>query len=281
MPEFFPQAANFSKKIVASPCARPWFVYVETFFPAFIKCWITLSILDFNDLVRARGEQIVRDGARASRRSISKAGRVRLIGFEPPHERVTSKGLKTLLRLTQPLETIGFMVLLYSATEEFFFDWSTLILRQPYCEAPIQDRPFSRSRPSGRVGILPGGDIVPLPVLDNNGAGYFSSAFQVVVPPGAYDAIFALNLQHDGPGTVEARARINYQGSGASGSIESDTVTLEDGVSAGVIASGSIFFPFPFGGTITWELVGTAVPVGLACEYGHMIVMRVPNEYVL
>ena len=281
MVELLPNTANFFRKIVMSPCARPWFVYVETFAPAFIKMVITIGLLQWDDIVRMRAETLAKQGARASKRGIGHARGLRLLAFEPEHERTAARGLKTLLKITQPLENIGFVVLLYNATEEFYFDWTSLIIRQPYCEAPVRDRPFSRSRQGGRIGILPGGDITPLPILDNNGAGYASDSFHVIIPAGAYDAIFAVQVQHTGTGTVVAKCRMNYVGDGVAGSIESEEVVLEPGHSASIVASGGIFFKGPLGGTVTWEMVGTAVPIGLASSHANAIVMRTPSAYVL
>ena len=56
--QLFPKAANFAQEIVVNGCARPWFVYVKTFVPAFLKLWLTLAILDLEDILRARGKRL-------------------------------------------------------------------------------------------------------------------------------------------------------------------------------------------------------------------------------
>jgi hypothetical protein len=182
-------AGNFADRILYSNCARPWWVYVETFFPSYLKLVLTLGTPDLNDLVRARASQIAGPG-----RVGSHWRKRKVTGREPKHKRYSMNGLKWLLILTEPLELIGFTWLLYSATDEFFLDWMTLIEKTEYCTDPSTGGAFHRSRIGGPTVISPIGSGVSLPNLEFNPRNWITDNFGLRWPAGGFKVVLACKV---------------------------------------------------------------------------------------
>lgn len=272
--QLFPHANNFVKNIVFGDCATPWFVYVETFFPAFIKLLINQNLLLWDDVVRSIAEE--KAGTRR-RRGIrgGRHGRLNLLRNEATErERYARRGLRTLLTITQPLETIGYIVLLWSAADRFYYDWQTLIQVRGPCSSPPAFRPFQRSRTGGaNVPILPAGAAMPLPINDQNDPGFSNNTFSVGLPAGTYDAFWNANVKGPSGGSSGNRASLRITNSPSSPTILGEATDLASGQEAtlGLEASFTVLNP---GGSVGWELTGPAVPVGLACSSARFIVMR-------
>lgn len=271
---FLPQAGNTVHKLLFNGCARPWYVYVETFVPAFINLVLFFTVEDFADLVRERGYEIVAEGQKAGARGVRHAGRLRMNGILPDLDFKANQGLKWLLRVTEPLEKIGFFFFIYQGTEDFFYNWGGGLARSPYCTAPVQDRPFSRSRSGGQVGILPGGDVVPLPTLDNNGPSLASDSLHVILTQGRWTIIWAINViaPQGGIDGVHAQISVTSPG-GTNGTFRSDGAGGLEGNVMSLVFSRDIIAG-PTGATVSWELQGPAVPIGLACEGAHFVATK-------
>jgi len=266
----FPAAENFAENIVIHGCARPWFVYVKTFIPAFLKLIMTISILDLEDILRAHAKRIAYARATPSGRGFGHGHKPRISGRPTVVNRFSQKGLRTLLIVTEPLEIIGFSWLLYNATDQFFSDWQLLLQRSIFCEDIGLAGPLQRSRPGGsNIGVLPEGAITPLAVLEQNRASWVTTSISVSLPPGFYKAIFTVTVHGPLGGITGVRARLRITGF-VTTFIESAPADMAQGEAAGFIAEGD--FHFVSGGTVVWELAGPAVPVGLLCDGGHVIV---------
>ena len=107
MVEFYPKTQNFIRSQLMNPCAKPWWVWVETFLPAFLNLVIVVSLLDINDAIRARGKKISAGSKMASGRGRGGKRVIVIKGIKIEIERYQQKGLRTLLIVTQPLEFIG------------------------------------------------------------------------------------------------------------------------------------------------------------------------------
>lgn len=268
---FFPKAENFAHEIVLHNCARPWFVYVKTFVPAYLKLVLTLTILDLEDILRDYAKGIVGEGGSGSGRRIGHRYKPRVSNQATTAQRFSQRGLKTLLIVTEPLEIIGFAWLLYSASDQFFYDWQLLLERSIYCSDKGLAGPLQRSRPGGsNIGITPGGTITPLPEIKQNRANWTTTSISVSVPFGSYKGIFTVTVTGPlgGISGVKCRLRLPV---GANFFIESEEADIGQGESATLIAMGD--FWAPIGGNVIWELAGPAVPVGLECAGGHVIIM--------
>jgi len=269
--QLFPKAANFAQEIVVNGCARPWFIYVKTFVPAFLKLVLTLAILDLEDILRAHAKRKAYSKITPSGRGYGHSVKPRVQAKPTKIQTFSQKGLRTLLIVTEPLEKIGFAWLLYNSTEQFFYDWQLLLERSIYCSDTGLAGPFQRSRPGGsNIGVLPEGAITPLPALEQNRANWSNTVITVDLPPGFYRGFFSVTVNGPLGGITNVRARFRVTGI-ITLFIESPPASIGEFQPASLLAEGE--FTLPFGGTVGWELAGPAVPVGLLCDAGHVIVM--------
>lgn len=267
----FPKAANFISFLYEHPCARPWWVYVETFIPAFLQLFITIATLDAEDILRefAKGkayERIARSrgGSRHTRKPL-------MLNKPTKPQILTQRGLKTLLIITEPLEIIGFVWLLWSATEQFFYNWQSMLMQSAFCSTPIDTGPFYRSRAPGLfIGILPEGSATPLPILQQDRAGWGSGGFSVSLPPGLYRGVYAVSIQGPPGGLTGVRARLRIGAGVFETIIDGPAGDLGAGEEGSFLVSGTFFIPIiTGGGSMGWELVGPAVPAGVLCQGAH------------
>lgn len=266
----FPKAANFASEIVVHGCARPWFIYVKTFFPAFLKLVLTISILDLEDILRDHAKRKAYSRITSSGRGYGHSHKPKIIAKPTDQQRFAQKGLRTLLIITEPLEKIGFAWLLYNATEQFFSDWQLLLERSIYCSDTGLAGPLQRARVGGsNIGVLPEGAITPLPIIEQNRAPWVTTSISVSLPPGFYKGFFTVTVQGPLGGITNVRARMRVTGL-ITLFIESPPADIAQGEASTLLADGD--FTLPFGGTVVWELAGPAVPVGLLCDGGHVIV---------
>jgi len=189
----YPSAQNFVKYIAFNHCADPFPLLVETFIPAFLQLWVSLSIWDLEDVALER----LRSYPRYSPSGTAKRGSNHLsrkgTKTEPLHRRVLAgyegvkhpyaKTLTTFLfYLTGPLEKIGFAMLLYGASDRFFYNWTYLLKQRRYCTSDPNAGPFQRKLSSDVVLFNMGESPLALPDLIQNRAGWTNSAFNITVP---------------------------------------------------------------------------------------------------
>jgi hypothetical protein len=270
----FQGEANFIKFMVTNQCARPWFVYAETFLPAFLELLLTVLFLDLNDIVRAHGENIAEGGGGKRGRKKRHAPRMRAAGAKTDVERYMQKGLKTLLVVTQPLENIGFAILLYSAVDEFFYDWQTLIEQAPYCTLNDEWGPLSRSRGPGFITILPGGFPIIMTDLTQNRSGWTTSTIVAEVPAAGMRGMFAATIGSPPGGITGVRIRLRIVDGFNTTFIDSDPQDIPPRQTRDFVISAH-FFVFSIGGaSVSWDLVGPAVPAGIYCDKARVIFFR-------
>ena len=267
---FFPKAENFAHQIIEHACARPWYVYVSTFVPAFLKLVLTITILDMEDILRDFAKGKVHEGGGGSTRNLGHRWKPRVNNQATKVQRFSQGGLKTLLIVTEPLEIIGFAWLLYAAGDQFFYDWQLLLQRSIFCSDAGLAGPIQRKRDGGsNIGILPEGAITPLPIILQNRANWTTTSISVSLPFGPYIGFFAVTVHGPNGGITGVRCRMRLP-FGPALFIESDPVDIAEGETASLVAQGSFFAAV--GGNLVWELAGPAVPVGLLCDAGHVII---------
>jgi hypothetical protein len=274
MVEFYPNTNNFIKTMISHPCARPWYVWVETFFPAVIELAFMVVLFDVEDALRAHGEKIVREGGRRPMRGGRHAPRIRQTVRETKAQKYTRLGLKTLLVVTKPIELIGFVWLLYGATDRFFYNWQTLMELSDFCTQPIVSGPMQRSRGPGFIGILPGGAVTPMTVGEQNRGSWPNNEFGVTLPQGQFTAFFALTVTAPLFGVNDVRVRLRISRITGTFFIEGDPVDLKWSEVSDLLVNADFFLPTVAGGSMTWELVGQGVPAGIFCSKGHVMAMR-------
>lgn len=268
----FRKEANFIKAMISHPCARPWFVYLELFVPAFVKMMITVVLFDIEDAIRAHGESIVRDkkGGTKKRHGI----KLKVVGRPTAVDRYAQKGLKILLVVTKPIELVGFTWLLFSAVDQFFYDWQTLLEESDFCVDRGQSGPLTLQRGPGFVGILESFSPVILNIEAQDRAGWPHSSTVVELPFGSFKAFFALTVIGPTGDAQTIRIRIRTPGAFGADITESDNLALAPGEEGSMVVQHNFSFPLIGGGSCTWEVGGITVPIGIETVKGHMTVFR-------
>ena len=256
--------------MLTHPCARPWFVYVELFIPAFIKLLITVAIFDVEDAIRAHGETIVRDkkGGKKKRHGI----RTRVVGQQTRVDRYAMKGLKILLVVTKPIELIGFTWLLFSAVDQFFSDWQTLLENSDYCVDRGQQGPLTLQRVGGNSSIVVGFIPVIMNIESQDRAGWPHSSLSATLPRGEYRCVFSMTVIGPIGGVNNVIIRVRTPGAQGADITESDPLALAPGEEGDLVVSHRFFYPLVGGGTVTWEIGGETIPAGIETVKGFMSV---------
>lgn len=267
-------AANFLKRIFWHNCARPWYVYVETFIPAFAKVVFLASLLDAEDVMRMHAANLAAGRGSGPHRRKRHFTKVRLSAKETPTQRIFRQGLRSLLIITAPLEAIGFAWMMYSLANQFWWDWASMIEQSDFCDQPIESGPLSRSRGEGQIGILSSGDATPLPTLDQNRAGWNTTGFGVELPEGRMKCAFALTITGAGGplNGVHVRLRVVHSLGGLT--IEGEKMNIAARQKVDLIVFGDFFVFAGGGGAVAWELVGPSVPAGVFCHQGNFNIQR-------
>ena len=264
--KLFPKANNFANFIFSNDCARPWFVYVKTFLIAFIGLVIVEQIPDLNDLERDYGDKLVGGkgfGKKTGRREgPAQRGRGELTARELKFSKYKA-GLGTILRVTQPLETIGFLWMLWSVGDEFFAQWQGLLMRAGPC-MDISKGPEQRDAVPHQTPLTIAGASFALVELTHHHTGIVSSPISASVPAGRYTVVAGASIiaPSNGLNNVFLQLRTTF----ATG----PSIKPMDGVSIPPNTAGRLggFWQFDIvvGGSIGWEIAGETVPIGVFLE---------------
>jgi len=265
--------ANFIKLVLSHPCAQPWFLLVETFIPAFLKFAITTTVPMWDDIVIA--------GARAVANAPTGRGlrhvRQRNIDMQEIRDmKSEAKALRWLLILEAPLETIGFWWLVFSATDQFFYDWASLLRERKFCTAATSSGPFQRSTVNSLANFNTTGDSFGLDVLDQNRAGWPNNDFGVDVPDGIYTVILTITV-HDAitDGFDDCGVRIKVTGALGSTNYDSDLERIPGPAGAVTFIATAQIIAHAISNTILWQSFSPthALALGTITE-GRVIVTR-------
>lgn len=205
----FEGQANFIKTLRFHPCAEPFPILIETFFPCALQLAIDLYMLDSMDMLRERFRSYPQKGIapnfrRARRHSFKKQGKagplsrkqVKAVPFVA--KPLVASFTKWLLLVTDPLEKIGFAMLFYNSVDQFFMNWSSLLIRRGYCELPALTGPLSLLGNAGSQVWSDTGNPVSCPNILQNRAGWSHSNTAAVLPPGTYVVVFTAEIKTTG-----------------------------------------------------------------------------------
>ena len=149
-PGFFDKV-NYVIDAWSEPCEAPWFIYVETMGPAALKAFITLLTFGWDDVLRGfwrpRGLGR-RTGKRKKRwrRAIPRFPEIgeeigkRLPGADAVKGRQWSCGGRNLWRIDTALQRGFFYWLVADVTNDFFFEWTSLLYKTEWCKASERGR---------------------------------------------------------------------------------------------------------------------------------------------
>lgn len=179
-----PGTRNFMKTMIFHGCARPMYVYIETFVPAFIDLFILLSLGDAEDILRAYAQALAGERPSGRRRHGTKRGEKR-VPARPSGAAVTSrKGLIHILKITTPLEAASFIFLAVAGADRFFMDWQALIESAPFCTNPQSTGPFSRTDPASSLTVRDFGQGFGYDTLEQNRGNWANNGVSVTIPGG-------------------------------------------------------------------------------------------------
>lgn len=270
--QIFPNEINFIKTIVAHPCARPWYVWVETFLPAFLLLFLTVQLFDVEDAIRAHGEMITRDkkGGKKKRHT----GKVPTGGARTRTNRWSQGALKTLLVVTKPLELVGFTWLLYSAVDQFFFNWQTLLEKSTFCEQPIESGPMQRVRGVGFISFVEFGSTIIMTSLRQNRGAWATNVFTVELPQGLFTAGLGMTVKGPIGGVDPVWIELEVTGFFGTGNFRSDEIAILPGAEGSMTVLARFFLPGSGGGLMSWRIGGSTIPAGIEVVRGHVFVHR-------
>jgi len=205
--KLFEGQANFIKTLRFHPCAEPFPILVETFFPCVLMLAIDLYLFDEQDVAMdvlkdypryGKGKAASRGYRHNTKRTTADGPRSRKrIKAVPFLHKPVVKGLTTFLyNVAAPLEKVGFVFMFYSAVDNFFMNWSSLLIRRGYCELPALTGPITlKATPSVQV-FTPSGSPCGHGTTVQNRGGWTHSAFAVNLPPGTYTAIWSMTVRN-------------------------------------------------------------------------------------
>lgn len=264
----FPKEQNFIKFIISHPCATPWYVWVETFLPAFIILYATTAFFDVEDAIRAHGKKISGKGGR--RKGKRHSPKVRVTGAETRVARWSQKGLRTLLILTGPLEVIGFLWLIYAAVDQFFLNWETLLRKRDFCKTNANTGPLQLSREEGFISLVTGGVPVILDTTEQNRSTWAHTSIGATLPGGEFHAGFALTVRAPAGGVNGLWIRLRIGGLFGDNFFQSSTLDLGPNEEGDLNVAGHFNYVTGAGGPLSWEIGGNTIPAGILAIKGWM-----------
>jgi len=99
--------------------------------------------------------------------------------------------------LAAPVEQVGFLFMFYSAVDNFFMNWSSLLIRRGYCELPALTGPLTlKATPSPQVFSFAGSPCGHSITVQNRGS-WAHGAFAAVLPPGTYTVVWSMTVRND------------------------------------------------------------------------------------
>ena len=268
-----PKSRNFAQDIVYHGCARPWYVYVEAFIPAFIELLITIWIVDLDDIVRAYGEYQAGTRGSGKRKHFRRGGQTVSVDVPTAAERWSLKGLQHVIRVTAPLEAFGFGFLLLGAADQFFGRWQSLIEESSFCTAPLGTGPFSRRGVSGPLIISPTGQGFGYPELEQNRGAWGNTAFSVSIPNGNVFMFATLKGTAGQAGLSNAALRLTVQRGVFTDTFDSEFLSAGPNEPLEFIVKARFRVPLGVIGQIEWSMVGDGQIGGVIAENGSVFAM--------
>lgn len=137
---------NYVIEAWATGCDAPWYIYIETMKPALMKAFITLITFGWDDVLRGffrpRGLYKRRTGKRKGKwsRRIPRFPEIgntlgkQLPGSSEVRGKKWSVLGKTLWRIDGAMEAIRFFWLVAAITEDFAYDWTSLLYESYWCQ---------------------------------------------------------------------------------------------------------------------------------------------------
>jgi len=263
---FAPATGNMISKLIFHPCSVPFQVYVETFTPCFLKMVLTIITWDLNDIIRNYGYAIAEP---PNRRGSKRKRHIRPIKVSPrlsPAAATASNALNHVLKWSEPLEKIGYMMLLYHATEQFSRDWMSMLYNFEHCGKPESEGPYQAHCDPHNVGATGTPVLLALPFVDQNRANWSRGVANCSLPNGHFSITLEATFHNQAvnPATFSvgffAALTVGQQ------PYQSATITLGPGATGSVCFQRDIFVPLLTGTDIIWWTECQPLPIGQRVE---------------
>ena len=267
---FAPKARNFIFNEISHPCARPWYLYVQTFIPAFLKLFITLILLQLDDVIRDYAIVRAGDAPDGARRRGSHFRKLRGSNQATKSQKIFRQGLITVLKVTAPLEAIGFVWLMYTAGDRFFYDWQGLLNMSDFCSRPAFTGPLSRTDPPSQIGSQPFGQGFGYATLVQNRASWSTQPTRALVPEGNIDMMATLTVQRDFSPLDGVALGFRVNVGGKTHEFIGESMTIPDDHPVDLIVRGEVRANVGQTAIIVWLLFGPATGTGMQCHDGDV-----------
>jgi len=259
---FAPATGNMVSKLVFHPCSVPFQIYVETFIPCFVQMVLTIVTWDINDIIRNSAESIVEQPLKGGTKHKGHIRRAQVSPTASPEAQKGSRVLGAVLKWTEPLERIGYLMLLYHATEEFSRSWMSLLYNFEHCGKPPSEGPYQAHCDPHNVGATGTPVLLSLPIVDQNRANWARGVANCALPFGHFSITLEATFQNQAinPATVSVgffaaltTGKQPYQSAAITlGPDEVGTVTLQREISAPLLTGTDVIWwtecqPLPIG----------------------------------
>lgn len=273
---FAPQAANFMKNLVFHPCSVPFTIWVETVVPAFIWMVITVNLWDANDIIRNSGEAITQDKTKGGRKGKTHLIKYAMNGKDGNVQGKAQLGLQGVLKLTAPLERIGYTMLLYFATEQFFYNMNSALYDFEFCGRPPSEGPYQANTIENGVTSTGTVQTLFLPIVTQNRGNWPAGAAFVSLVFGRYDVLIELTYNNDFQGDMTVEVGFTLEQAGLLEFNWSQEIVIKPGQDGTVILHKNIRISAFTGGVLRWTRRSTARPVGILIKEGSVTVSQNP-----
>lgn len=271
---FSPGSANFIKRLQYDYCQVPFTIYLETFFPAFIKMLIVQNVPFLDDIIRSSGQALAW-GPRADGNNRRHGFKTTLRGSaNDVTERYSQRALRHVLVITQPLETIGYLFLLYSTADQFFIDWQSLIDFRGTCVPGASLGMVQRSNPTSELTILEGGDNFTLQTATNTIAPMSSGNGFAGCPQGTYTAYLTLSMLSKVGHQNGLRIGLELQIGDVKTTTWSEPVEINPLLPTDLVVTRDFRVPIGTTAQLRWLVGGVTIAIGALATQGRVMVMR-------
>lgn len=273
---FLPKSRNFLRQLIWHDCARPWYVYAETFLPAFLELAILVNFPFPDDVFRTYAETLGQTQGSGRRGKRHGARRARVTVSETRAQRITRQGLNTVLKVTQPLESLGFAWLLLSAGDNFFGRWQTLLEHSTFCTGPLESGPCSRSGVPAFITPREFGQGFTLDVEEQCRGPWQSTPFGITTAKGMIHVNASLTGKARIAGITDAQLVLQVLRNGVQiNEFASDKVTVAGEGDVDLVVSGDYYASTLLDPTtVVWLLRGQTQIAALEPTDGHCFAMR-------
>lgn len=198
---------NYAVKFIQAPCNAPMIVYVETLLPAAGHAILALLEFGMDDVIRGFARPVSgrtrwhrRRGrkGRLKLRGIPELGEAigaRLPGAELVSGRAVTQGVRNLWIVDGVLQRGLFWWLVIDIVGEFFFEWSTLLVKRGDCPGPFPGNLLARGS-GGSILALLGWEAIILPNLVYANGGTHWNVSTGTLPKGLFQVVVAMEMHN-------------------------------------------------------------------------------------